>query len=342
MKCGPLILLGGFFSLVCSWGALVLAPVVQLGTLGAHQDQNTGVIYPVTRPGLAQQGAEVYRALGCNQCHTRFVTQETLGFGARLNKASTNTEQRIVEQLLDGKFSRTTNELRSVVLALQAINPGLDYAGASELLNELPEEVLDVGGVFEAQRAVELLKRTGSEAGMTVWNQGPDLNRGWGARRSVARDYLYDPRMLAGRVRVGPDLANLGERLPEDFTIPWEFSSDTNTVMQLHEREQWLFTHLYNPRLHSPEAMMPAYPFLFEHRAAGGGFAKDSPNVVELADGRSEIEAVVPTPAARALVAWLLSQTASAALPEAPVAVAEAPAAPISTNAPPAVAPAKP
>ncbi|MBI3876691.1 MAG: cytochrome-c oxidase, partial [Verrucomicrobia bacterium] len=70
MKRGPLIFLGAFFALACSWAALVLAPQLQLGALEPGNVLNSSDLYPTPRPGLAQQGAEVYRANGCFYCHT--------------------------------------------------------------------------------------------------------------------------------------------------------------------------------------------------------------------------------------------------------------------------------
>lgn len=72
---------------------------------------------------------------------------------------------------------------------------------------------------------------------------GADLDRGWGARRSVPRDYaLQDPPLL-GTMRTGPDLSNIGQRQPS---------------------EDWHYLHLYNPQITSEGSNMPPFPFLFE------------------------------------------------------------------------------
>jgi cytochrome c oxidase cbb3-type subunit II len=42
--------------------------------------------------------------------------------------------------------------------------------------------------------------------------QGGDIARGYGARPSVARDYVLQPQVLLGDRRLGPDLANYGAR----------------------------------------------------------------------------------------------------------------------------------
>ncbi len=316
MRQGALIFLGGFFSLACSWAALVLAPVLQLGGLTAHHDQNSGLIYPVNRPGRAHQGAEVYRSLGCNQCHTRFAVQDNLLFSAKLNKASTNKEP--------------------VLAALLAIRPEWSEKEASDVFGELPREVLTPGALFPAQRAVELLSKTDSKAELSIHNIGADIVRGWGTRRSVARDYLYDLTMLAGTLRIGPDLANIGERKPSDFVGAWGFSSATNIVEQLAERRQRLLVHLYNPRIYVPASTMPSYPFLFETRAATGIGTENSLKLpVEFAPNDGNV--VVPRSDAESLVEWLLSQQASVSLPEAPTPVVNKPvveADSSSTNAP--------
>ena len=43
---------------------------------------------------------------------------------------------------------------------------------------------------------------------------GSDLDRKWGVRRSAPRDYIFDRPVLLGKVRMGPDLANVGHRAP--------------------------------------------------------------------------------------------------------------------------------
>ncbi|MEO8439304.1 MAG: cbb3-type cytochrome c oxidase subunit II [Spartobacteria bacterium] len=41
---------------------------------------------------------------------------------------------------------------------------------------------------------------------------GSDLERKWGTRRSAPRDYIFEPVVLLGKMRVGPDLADVGGR----------------------------------------------------------------------------------------------------------------------------------
>ncbi|EIK95065.1 cbb3-type cytochrome c oxidase subunit II [Pseudomonas sp. M47T1] len=61
---------------------------------------------------------------------------------------------------------------------------------------------------------------------------------------SVAGESVWDHPFLWGSKRTGPDLARVGGRYSDD----------------------WHRAHLYNPRNVVPESVMPAYPFLVEHK----------------------------------------------------------------------------
>src|SRR5436190_21059475 len=43
-----------------------------------------------------------------------------------------------------------------------------------------------------------------------------DVDRKWGDRRSAPRDYIFDRPALLGKMRLGPDLANIGKRAPAE------------------------------------------------------------------------------------------------------------------------------
>jgi cytochrome c oxidase cbb3-type subunit 2 len=113
---------------------------------------------------------------------------------------------------------------------------------------------------------------------------GADLQRGWGRRRSVPRDYLFDDPPLLGSMRTGPDLANAGQRQP---------SAD------------WHYLHLYDPQITSPGSVMPPFKFLFDLADEAPPSSKDA---VQLpADDVEGDRWIVPTQRARDLVAYLLS-----------------------------------
>lgn len=45
---------------------------------------------------------------------------------------------------------------------------------------------------------------------------GPDIDRKWGERRSAPRDYLFERPIVLGKMRLGPDLSNIGKRAPAE------------------------------------------------------------------------------------------------------------------------------
>jgi cytochrome c oxidase cbb3-type subunit II len=120
-----------------------------------------------------------------------------------------------------------------------------------------------------------------------------DLTRGWGQRRTVARDYLFREPAMVGFSRIGPDLANVGARIPE-----------ADKLMQ----------HLYDPRLLKKTSSCPSHPWLFTKKPAGPKAEADALKVSE-----SGWHQLIPRYQAKALVAYLQSLNANYALPEAPL-----------------------
>lgn len=113
-------------------------------------------------------------------------------------------------------------------------------------------------------------------------SQAPDSQRGWG-RASTPADYVYDAPHLLGTMRTGPDLLNVGARLPS---------------------QGWQLTHLYQPRAIVPSSLMPGFPFLFEEKDQ----AADDDVVVQLPKKWTpDSKVVVARPEALDLTAYLLS-----------------------------------
>lgn len=126
--------------------------------------------------------------------------------------------------------------------------------------------------------------------------QGYDLARGWGVRRTVARDYIGERPVFLGTMRTGPDLSNIGSR---------------------QSSAEWHFKHLYRPPMASPGSIMPAFRFLFREQKIQGQPSLDALKL----DARNAPAPgceIVPTYDAKALVAYLLSLDRSYPLPEAP------------------------
>lgn len=62
---------------------------------------------------------------------------------------------------------------------------------------------------------------------------GADIDRKWGDRRSAPRDYIFERPAMLGRMRMGPDLANVGKRAPvDDENAPPPGSTQPTTAAQ--------------------------------------------------------------------------------------------------------------
>ncbi len=291
MNSGPLVFLAAFFALAASWCGFVLTPQIQIGRQPQETNRVNGAeLYPQARPGLARQGLDVYRAEGCAACHSQQVSQTGTMCDVVLTDAGTNQA--------------------GLVNAL--IQTGQGKSSPGQFLSGLPKPVLEGVDLDRANSLASLLKSAGAKAAVSVVPVGPDIARGWGKRRTVAADYLFDYPVMVGSQRVGPDLANVGVRLP-----------DAN----------WQLRHLYAPRSEVKDSLMPPYRFLFEKRSIG---RQPSPDALQLGPGFAPPPGfeIVPQPAARALVAYLSSLRADTPLFEAPLTVASAAVSAAATNTP--------
>jgi cytochrome c oxidase cbb3-type subunit 2 len=200
---GLMLFFGLFASMAISWVAFVLGPQAQMGNLQpATTVAALPAVYPNAAPGLARQGAEVYRACGCAYCHTEQVRPKELG---------------------------------------------------------------------------------------------ADLARGWGIRRSVAHDYIFDQTVLLGAQRVGPDLANAGLRMDAAAAL----------------------ARLWDARIFETKSLMPPYKYLFDVRKIGRTPSPDALAVKREFAAPQGYE-IVPRPAARALAAYVASLRQEPYLFEAP------------------------
>jgi len=121
-----------------------------------------------------------------------------------------------------------------------------------------------------------------------------DVDRGWGSRATVPEDYVYDRPHLLGTMRTGPDLINVGQRLPD---------------------VDWHLIHLYDPRSLAEWSTMPAFPFLFEERRSGD--VRPGERVVRIPGPRAPTGVVVVATAdALALADYLISLKRQYPVPE--------------------------
>lgn len=283
MKSSSLVFLAAFIALSASWAGFVLAPQIQLGLGGQAKTIPAGDQYPVARAGLAQQGAEVYRSLGCVYCHSQQVGQQGVKVEVVLIDAGTNGA--------------------NVFSAIAKAKPEL---AKPETMVGLPKAIADVADIAAADVLIKAVSDAGGKIEAQIIPTGADMKWGWGKRRTVAQDYVYDSVVQIGTRRAGPDLANVGapSRKP-----------DVN----------WHLLHLYAPQVAVPNSTMPGYRFLFEKRKVG---KVPSPDALPLTGELAPLPGfeIVPTDEARALAAYLVSLHADAPLFESPVTPPPAPA----------------
>jgi len=180
MKNGFWIFLAVFVALGGSWCGFVLAPELQLGGAKQTTTLNSSDVYPVGRPGEANQGLSVYRANGCAACHTEQVRQTGIACVMTLTDAGKNPEA-------------VTNLISSLKLT------------------GLTKE--------EADAASDKISAAGGNTEIHIIATGPDIARGWGMRQSVADDFLHDNPVQLGSLRAGPDLSNIGARADANWQL---------------------------------------------------------------------------------------------------------------------------
>ena len=120
---------------------------------------------------------------------------------------------------------------------------------------------------------------------------GFDVERGWGKRPSVPRDYVLQEHVLLGNSRIGPDLANVGLR---------------------GYSEEWFHRHLFEPQSIFPESLCPPTPFLYKK------IEEPTTADIEIAstDDSEGSRFVRPTVRSNRLVAYLMSLKQDYELPE--------------------------
>ena len=98
MNHGPFIFFGVLATFVAAWWGMIFAPQLQIGSQQPKNPEGGTLAYPATRPGIGAQGAQVYVANGCVQCHSQQVRQEGFAFDVVLS--STTNQQATSEALV--------------------------------------------------------------------------------------------------------------------------------------------------------------------------------------------------------------------------------------------------
>ncbi len=261
MNRGPLLFLGAFFALSLSWFGMILSPQLQIGSQNPGVAADLGSFHPAPRSGDAHAGLQVYRAAGCVYCHSQQVGQGGVIFDVALTKAGIFTDD-VANAIL-----RVNSDLGRAV-----VSNGVGNTNGFIFMRDVDFQTAD--------HAMKRVNEVGGnvETALIPKPTGRDIKLGWGARRSVARDYLHEYPVQLGSQRIGPDLTNIGNRRPDPA---------------------WHYQHLFAPESVVSGSAMPEYRYLFEEAAGEEG-------AVTVKVGEKEHQ-VVPTEKGRHLVAYLLS-----------------------------------
>lgn len=283
MKTGFRVFLAAFVALGASWCGFVLAPVLQLGAEKQTTVLNSSDIYPNQRPGDAALGLQVYRASGCAACHTTQIRQD----GVRCEIALTSIGKNPPAEFK--KFIASLLELPEFHSCSNSVSTQLQPWGGA-----LPDTVTNLDS-DSANGLLQHIVAGGCKAEVHVVATGADIARGWGSRRSVAEDFLWDDPVQLGGLRAGPDLADVGDR----YQLNWQLQ------------------HLYAPQSEVKGSAMPPFRFLFEVRQIGDAPSPDALNLPAAFAPPAGYE-VVPTDDAKNLAAYLTSLRADVPLYDAP------------------------
>ena len=199
-----------------------------------------------------------------------------------------------------GLISASLNQLGNLKQSTESLE--LSEAGELILVEGDPLYPMKLSGLSEQGRMEYIQLGCISCHSQQVRREelGKDLERGFGQRVSVPRDYIMQSKVLLGYSRLGPDLSNVGARI-KDFN--------------------WHLLHLYNPQLTSPGSLMPPFPFLFEAVEISETTATDGALVFPEGNPYTPKEgiAIIPTKRAIALVEYLLNLDIYYNLPEAQI-----------------------
>jgi len=286
MKTGMAVFIAAFFALGASWCGLVYGPLAQLGGQKQTVVLQSADNWPPQRTGEVTLGLQIYREYGCAACHTEQVRQTAAANEVTLISLGNHQPQEF------------RDFIQSMMIVPDLMPASNTIVGNLEKWNgTVPVIVYSGDDATVAAALAAKLKPVGVKAEARVVALGADIRRGWGLRKSVAADYLYDQPVQLGNLRAGPDLTLAGVRGP-----------DVN----------WQLQHLYAPKSIVKTSTMPSVRSMFEVRKKKGGRTSAEALVLPKEFAPADDLEVVPTAKARELAAYLVSLKANAPLYEAP------------------------
>lgn len=178
---------------------------------------------------------------------------------------------------------------------------------------------------------------------------GSDIDRKWGERRSAPRDYIFDRPVLLGKMRTGPDLANIGKRAPAEdqnaapaaVNSPTPASASAPAASAARSGSSPVAGSSLSPAAVAAAAAGNASPSPSATAVANLPVAGASPPADVAAVGNSPAASAAPSAAVASAGSSPATSAATAASSPAVVTAGTSPAASASmiTTSPPATAP---
>ena len=210
MNYGPLVFLAAFFALASSWCGFVLTPQLQIGRLqqtNTRRRRGCDLSRGPARLGAAGTG-------GLSRQRLRLLPQpasgpDRRGPGYRAHGCGNEPGRHHRRAAQAGQGP--TDEPAELDRRCRPWSSADQMRPPRTLLSGLPKAFFRSSNPEAANAAVKALNATSAKAQAWIVPVGPDLARGWGKRRTVAEDFLFDSPVMPGSQRVGPDLADVGD-----------------------------------------------------------------------------------------------------------------------------------
>jgi cytochrome c oxidase cbb3-type subunit 2 len=277
MKGLKALFLGIFGTFAFSWAGLTLIPNYQIGHLDPQSDEEGTDIYPVPKSGMAERGARIYAANGCNYCHSQQV---------RADYAASD---------IDRKWGVRRSAPRDYIFERPALlgktrkGPDLSNVGSrapSEDQSPSPSPSPAPASLSPSASSV-----ANAPAPATGASPAP-------AAPSPVASPTPSPAPSPASVASTADTTVGPSGGPPAYSAAWHH------------------LHLYSPRSLTLDSNMPAYHFLYEKRRVTGERSADALKV-SIPDASPDEWEIVPSYDAKCLVAYLMSLDQSHELKEA-------------------------
>jgi cbb3-type cytochrome oxidase cytochrome c subunit len=346
---GPLFL-GIFGTFAFSWLGMIFIPNMQLGRLEPQIEEEGADVYPMPKSGAAERGRQVYIANGCIYCHTQQV--RPIYAGADIERKWGERRSAPRDYIFETRAMLGNMRMGPDLANIGARAPSADETDAAAAP---PPAAAPPGAPGDA--AAPPAGEAAPAAPAAPPTEGAPAQAAGAAQQPAPAPGASDP---APGEREGGTTPPTPAGTPAEQIAPGQGGPSPAPATRAHTAvaasgptdparggeedppqysAAWHHRHLYNPRSITGDSIMPSFRFLYTKQRIGAQPSADAVRITTAGEVPEGWE-IVPTQAARDLVAYLMSLNQSHALPEVRSAGAPAAAAPAAA-APEAAAPAQ-